>query len=321
MQAALIGLGYWGKNYLRLLLDNKKVNLLMVGDVSNDALSRLEIPSGIIKTNVLEDIYNDTDIDFVIVTTPASTHYSIVKGLLESGKSVLVEKPLTLSSDEAKELIEMAYKSHLTLLVGHTYLYNDAYQFLKKFIGEGNLGKILYVYGERMGLGPIRSDASCIWDLAVHDISMALDIMGRMPSKTSAISSVFINKDMGISDFASIGFSYDSGQTFSFNVSWYSPSKVRTWKIVGEKAMVIFDDMDKEFPISIYEISANPNFVRDDVTGYYSLGKMFKPRIHNREPLKVLLDNFISLFQKSDSYRDELALNVVKLIENLEKGV
>ena len=320
MKAALIGVGYWGKNYLRLLSEDPTLELLYVADVSPDAISKVEVGEGTLKTSNLDDIFNSRDVDFVVVTTPASTHYDIVKHALMSGKSVLVEKPLTLSSKEATELINLAEDSGLILLTGHTYLYNDAYRFLKNYLDSGKLGELLYVYGVRMGLGPIRNDASCLWDLAVHDISMALDLTGKIPEKYSIISSSFINSKKSITDFASVGLLYSSGPTFSFTVSWYSPSKVREWKLVGSKAMVTFNDMNKEYPVTINEISVNSDAERMALEGYYRVGDMSQPRINAREPLKVLIEHFLELIKKGESFRDELAVKVVTLIENLEKG-
>lgn len=320
MKAALIGIGYWGKNYMRLLSQRDDIHLKYVGDASNIALSQIPVPTGTIKTNKIDDILGDTEIDFVVVTTPASAHYEIVKSLLLSGKSVLVEKPLTLSSKEAEELVSLANANGLVLLTGHTFLYNDAFRYVRDFINKGKAGELLYIYGERVGLGPIRTDASCLWDLAVHDISMVIDLMKSVPSSYSLTTSNFINRHKNISDFANFSLKYGKNLVFSFNVSWYFPSKVRRWNIIGSKAMVTFDDTNKDYPVAVKYISVNENDSESEIQGYYKNGDLFEPHIIQKEPLSNLLDEFISIINNKRKFSDKLSLDVVTLLEKMEKG-
>lgn len=320
MKAALIGVGYWGKNYLRLLSEAEGVHLKWVADIAENSLANVTVPSETKKTGDLKDVYYDENVDFAVVTTPASTHYEIVKNLLLSGKSVLVEKPLTLSARHARELVDLSQQLGQVLLTGHTFLYNDAYRYIKQFIRRGEAGTILYVYGERMGLGPIRNDASCLWDLAVHDVSMILDLINRKPDTFSLVTSNFIKSNGHIPDFASFSVKYDDGLIFSFNVSWYSPSKVRRWNIIGSKAMIVFDDVEKEYPITIKYISLNDKKEVIDSSGYYKIGDVVQPHLKLGEPLKNLLDEFIVRVKGGEIFRDEIAVDIVSLLERMDGG-
>lgn len=317
MNGALIGVGYWGVNYLRLLQTIENVKLAYVADISNRALERVKTPNEIKKTEDLNKVIEDPIIDFVVVTTPASTHYSLVSKLIRAGKSVLVEKPLTMSHNEANELIDLAYRERVTLLTGHTYLYNSAYRYIKGLIKSGRFGKIHYVYGERMGLGPIRNDASCLWDLGVHDVSMALDLMGDLPDNKAATTIKFIKKDSDASDFASFYLSYNDNTIFSFNVSWYSPYKVRLWTIVCDKAMITFNDMNSDFPITIVKNSINAYGNANEYSQYYTLGDVIKPKIERSEPLRNLMEVFLNKIEKKDYSPDLGSLQVVKVMEEL----
>ena len=320
MKAALVGIGYWGRNYLRLLSQRDDVELKYVGDTSSVALSKITVPFETIKTNQIDRIYNDKEIDFVVVTTPASTHYDVVKNLLLSGKSVLVEKPLTLNHKEAEELVSLANANGLILLTGHTFLYNDAFKYVKEFVNKGGVGRLLYIYGERMGLGPIRADASCLWDLAVHDVAMVIDLMNSVPSNYSLTTSNFINRHKNISDFANFSLKYMNNLVFSFNVTWYFPSKVRKWNIIGSNAMITFDDTIKDYPVTIKNISVNDSNPESGYEGYYSEGDLFEPHIIQKEPLSNLLEEFILKIKNKEKFQDKLSIDVVTLLEKMENG-
>jgi predicted dehydrogenase len=186
---ALIGLGYWGANYFRVLQQLKEVNLKHACDKETSKLmnyAELTDTSSVNFTDDLTKIAEDKEVKVAIIVTPASSHYEIAKMMLKAGKHVLVEKPLTMNYEQALELCDLSKKMNKVPMVGHIYCFNPAVNYIRNVISSGRLGDLYYGVGLRLGLGPIRNDASCTWDLATHDIAMLSYLLGKMPSYVSA---------------------------------------------------------------------------------------------------------------------------------------
>ena len=326
MNFAIIGLGYWGKNYYRILNSNDNINLSAVVD-SNQNINLDE------KTKHfpdLEDLLNSKiNIDAAIIATPTNTHYEITKKLLNNGIHVLVEKPLSTKADEASELINLADEKNLVLLVDHTFLYNEATNFAIKSIQNGEIGSLLHINFERTNLGPIRSDVSCLWDLTTHDVSILNAITPNEPTQIRASS--FNTSQTEAFDMVNVSLNYENNLFVTMFSSWLHPEKTRKIKIVGDKKMIVFDDLNFNEPIKIYdkkfdqiydkEISQNNN----NSFFSFSIGDVVSPFIQNSEPLQQVVKHFMSSIKNDKTFisnnNNEIALRTVSLLENIEKEI
>ena len=326
MNCAIIGLGYWGKNYYRILNSNKNINLSAVVD-SNQTIA---LDEGIEYFPDLEHLLNsETNIDAAIVATPTNTHYEITKKLLISGINVLVEKPLATKADEASELINLAKEKNLVLLVDHTFLYNEAINFAIKSIQDGEIGSLLHINFERTNLGPIRSDVSCLWDLTSHDVSILNAITPNEPSQIRASS--FNTSQTESFDMVNVSLNYESNLFVTMFSSWLHPEKTRKIKIVGDKKMIVFDDLNLNEPIKIYDKKFDQIYDKDlsenenNSFFSFSIGDVVSPFIKNSEPLQQVVKHFISLIKNDDKFisknNNKVTLRTVTLLENIEKEI
>ena len=326
MNFAIIGLGYWGKNYYRILNSNDNINLSAVVD-SNQNINLDERTKHFPD---LEDLLNSKiNIDAAIIATPTNTHYDITKKLLNNGIHVLVEKPLSTKADEASELINLADEKNLVLLVDHTFLYNEAINFAIKSIQDGEIGSLLHINFERTNLGPIRSDVSCLWDLTTHDVSILNAITPEEPTKIRASS--FNTSQTESFDMVNVSLNYENNLFVTMFSSWLHPEKTRKIKIVGDKKMIVFDDLNFNEPIKIYdkkfdqiydkEISQNNN----NSFFSFSIGDVVSPFIQNSEPLQQVVKHFMSSIKNDKTFisnnNNEIALRTVSLLENIEKEI
>ena len=326
MNFAIIGLGYWGKNYYRILNSNDNINLSAVVDSNQN----INLDEGIQHFPDLEHLLNsEISIDAAIVATPTNTHYEITKKLLNNGINVLVEKPLSTKSNEASELINLADEKNLVLLVDHTFLYNEAINFAIKSIQNGEIGSLLHINFERTNLGPIRSDVSCLWDLTTHDVSILNAITPEEPTQIRASS--FNTSQTESFDMVNVSLNYENNLFVTMFSSWLHPEKTRKIKIVGDKKMIVFDDLNFNEPIKIYdkkfdqiydkEISQNSN----NSFFSFSIGDVVSPFIQNSEPLQQVVKHFMSLIENDKTFisnnNNEIALRTVSLLENIEKEI
>jgi len=291
---ALIGVGYWGPNYTRILSELDDVELLWCCDTNKKALDKMQrlYPRIKITTNIL-DILVDEKVDCVIVVTPAQTHYEIVRAVLNANKNVLVEKPLTLSVSEAKDLVKLSRKKKKILTVDHTFKFNSGIRKLKELIDKGELGKIYYMYGLYNALGPIRKDVSAMWDLSPHFIYTANYLLNAKPISVLARGRDLLIK--GMDDVVFLTFEYDNGVLFNLHSSWLDPLKVRQLVIIGSKKMAVFDDVSTDSKLQIYDksvtVDGDPNFAKLNVI--LRVGDMIVPKLENKEPLREVVLDFI----------------------------
>ena len=326
MNFAIIGLGYWGKNYYRILNSNDKINLSAIVDSNQN----INLDEGIKHFPDLEDLLNsEININAAIIATPTNTHYEITKKLLNNGIHVLVEKPLSTKADEASELINLADEKNLVLLVDHTFLYNEAINFAIKSIQDGEIGSLLHINFERTNLGPIRSDVSCLWDLTTHDVSILNAITPNEPTQIRASS--FNTSQTKAFDMVNVSLNYENNLFVTMFSSWLHPEKTRKIKIVGDKKMIVFDDLNFNEPIKIYdkkfdqiydkEISQNNN----NSFFSFSIGDVVSPFIQNSEPLQQVVKHFMLSIENDETFisnnNNEIALRTVSLLENIEKEI
>ena len=302
---AQIGCGYWGPNLLRNFSAQPNCWVKWVAELSPQRRAYVEENYPKTKTTPnWEDALNDSEVDAVIIATPASTHYELTKTALKLGKHVLVEKPLAMSTQEADELVALAAATGRILMVGHTFLYNSAVRYLKQLLEQGELGQLYYIYSQRLNLGQVRSDVNAWWNLAPHDISILLYLMdGELPISVAAQGMDYIQS--GIEDVVFATLTWANQVTAHVQVSWLDPSKVRKTTLVGSRKMVVYDDVsDDKIRVLDKGVDRVPKSGErmdyDNFNNYqlfHRAGDVWLPRINFQEPLKVESAHFLECIQ------------------------
>lgn len=295
------GCGYWGPNLLRNLLANSGCSVTAVAEPSSDRQAFLasRFPDIEIRKNWL-DLVADPSLDAIVIATPAASHFAIAQAALETGKHVLVEKPLATSTSEVDELIRLADRRGIVLMVGHTFIYSDAVRYLKKMVLEGDLGDIVYLYSQRLNLGQLRSDVNAWWNLAPHDVSIQLFVTGDLGIRTvSATGRAFLQTD--IEDVVMSNLTWRNGTMGLIHVSWLDPHKTRQLTVVGTKKMAVYDDMS-EYKLTVFEkgfdrvprLGERMDFDNPSAMHFRRReGKVVMPYCPVREPLSVEIDHFL----------------------------
>ncbi|HET9981398.1 MAG TPA: Gfo/Idh/MocA family oxidoreductase, partial [Ktedonobacterales bacterium] len=283
----LIGLGYWGPKLARNLESLPQASLEIVADLSPASLKRAKQERPwITTTDKIEDVFT-SNVDAVVIATPVSTHFELARTALLHGKHVLVEKPLTASVAEAEELVALARQQNRILMVGHTFQYSPAIRELRQLIQDGELGNIYCIEIERLNLGLYRSDIDVIWDLAPHDASILLTLLGESPIRTHAHAHGHLHP--AIYDVAHINLDFATGATAHIHVSWLHPDKVRKVTVIGDKRMAIYDDTNPAEMLKIFNKGAD---VGIDPIVSYRYGAISIPHIEWVEPLRLECEDF-----------------------------
>jgi len=297
LRLALIGYGYWGPNYARVLDELAGTELALICDTNGERLERAakRAPRAIM-TQDLGEALERTDIDAVVVSTPASTHFEVTRRALESGRDVLVEKPLALEVSHCEELAELSEKKGRILMVAHTFLYNPGIQKLRECVRSSSFGRMYYLHATRTNLGPIRHDVNSVWDLAPHDVSIFNYVLDEVPTWVSANASRVLENPR--EDVAFITLGYSNNVMANIHVSWADPNKVRRVVAVGSYQRVVFDDLNPLERIRIFEKGVSVGEMDADTYGDFKLlmrdGDIVSPRIENSEPLKNQCADFVS---------------------------
>ena len=321
---AVIGAGYWGPNLVRNLIENPRCSGVTVCDLEAENIRKLlrRYP-GMKVTDNPRAVFASPTIDAVMIATPPKTHYMLAREALEAGKHVFVEKPFTLSSRDAVELIQLAHKRDLALMVGHTFEFSPPVRKIKHIIESGELGKIYYISATRVNLGLHQKDSSVVWDLAPHDLSMLFYWLGEGPTEVMATGKDFVQP--GIPDVAFIFMRFGSGAIAHVQVSWLAPSKLRRTTIVGSSKMLVYDDTQNMEQVKIFDKGVN---YRDpDTFGEYQLsyraGDIVSPKIETIEPLQAEVTEFLeSIIQgRQPSTDGENGLRVVQVLEAVESSL
>lgn len=296
---AQLGCGYWGPNLLR---NFSNANNCHVKYVIEHALDRRQFVSvNYPAVQVLDDMtvpLMDPEVHAVIIATPARTHFPLAKAALQHGKHVFVEKPLAMTVAEVDELDALAQAQKRTLMVGHTFLYNPAVEYLRMLVETGELGQVYYAYAQRMNLGVVRTDINAMWNLAPHDVSILACVLGVNPLRVSASGSAFLQP--GIEDFVFMGLEFPGQVRATIQVSWLDPSKVRRITVVGSKKKVVYDDVAED-KITIYDNGTDLLNDKDKLPFdapppfklAYRAGDILIPKIRFQEPLKKEAAHFI----------------------------
>lgn len=320
LNIAVIGSGYWGPNLIRNVAQSPNATLHTVCDLDEAKLAKMKVQHNPLHITTDTDamLAND-EIDAVIVATPAEAHAEVARKVLEAGKHALVEKPLTLNSAESQMLVDLAAKRNLILMVGHVFLYNPAVITLKDLVDSGELGDVFYVYSTRVNLGKIRTDLNAFWNLAPHDISIINHILGNAPKQVSAHGYVYLQPELGLEDVVFAVLEYEGGIAAHIHTSWLDPNKIRRTTVVGEKKMVVYDDVSAN-RITIYDKGA----AWVDSTSHYGIhrlqtytGDIHIPKLPAQEPLRAEIEHFLDCVRTGQKPLSDGVdgLNVVKVLE------
>lgn len=316
LRFAVIGLGYWGPKIVRNLEALPRAQVVMVADLDAYRLASFAASRPWIKTTTrVEDIFQ-SDVDGVIIATPVRTHYQLAKRALLHGKHVLVEKPLTSSVVEAEELVTLARQQQRILMVGHTFEYSPAVNELRKLLHNGDLGEIYSIKAERLNLGLFRSDVNVIWDLAPHDISILLYMLGKTPEQIRVQAHAHLQPQ--IHDIAHLDLEFAGGMTSHIHVSWLHPYKVRCVTVIGSAKMAVYDDTNPAEMLKIYNRGAD---IHADPTVTYRYGAITIPHIDWIEPLHLECADFAHCIRTGEQPRAHggVGLEVVRVLETAEK--
>ncbi len=314
-----IGLGPWGTNLARNF--NELARLKWICDVDGKAHARVgsRFPSTTY-TDQFDDLLDDDEVEGIIVATPVPTHAELAKRALLAGKHVFVEKPMALANDDAAELVTLAEARALTLMPGHLLLYHPGVVRLKELVDSGELGDVLYVYGNRQNLGTIRKDENALWSLGVHDLSVILHLLGEEPIELWSRGESFL-KD-GVEDVVFCYLRFPSGKVAHMHLSWLDPHKMRRMTVVGSQKLAVFDDMELDRKLTIYDKAAEQS------AGTYGewrtrTGDISSPFVPNDEPLRIECTRFLDLVRGDGDRiapaRDGLA--VVRALEQLQASL
>jgi len=324
LRVGIIGLGYWGPNLVRNFYKIPEVEVAAVADLSKERLEKIaqDYPSIKILTKKPSDIFKSKDIDAVVVATPVHTHFKLALGALAAGKHVLVEKPMTRTVSEAERLIETASKKNLILMVDHTFVYSPPVKKIKELIEKGSLGRLHYIDSTRINLGLFQSDINVIWDLAPHDFSIINYLVGRKPQSLAAYG---IKHPVDTKEaVAYLTIKYPNNILAHVNVSWFSPVKLRTMLIGGNKRMVVYDHIHPSEKIKIYDHGVKiSNNKADPFNPVYRAGDISIPKIESGEALAEVCRHFVeSIFNKKIPLTSGVeGLGVVKLLEASDRSL
>lgn len=319
----IVGCGYWGKNLVR---NFHRIGALAAAcDSSKDILGKLKASyPDVAVYDDFDAMLKDKSVEGVVVATPASSHYGLIKQCIENGKHVLVEKPFTTSYKEAVELTELAEKKKLVLMVGFTFIYNPAVRKVKEIIDSGELGEIYYVYSRRLNLGIIRKDVNVWWNLAPHDVSIILYWLNKKAVSLSGSGHSFIQK--GIDDVVFGNIKFESGAGAQIHVSWLDPNKTREMVVIGSKKMVIYNDVSPDMKVTIYDKGID-KFEDFQTFGQFQLihraGDVNIPKIDFKEPLELEAKHFVECVKsgKEPLTSARWSLPSVRILEGVQESI
>jgi predicted dehydrogenase len=316
---AVVGCGYWGPNLIRNFSALPQCLVRYVCDKDGKRLAHMkQLYPQVEATADFGKIVGDGDVDAVVVATPVHLHYELAKKSLEAGKHVFVEKPMTQTSEQGNDLVQLAAKKKLTLMVGHTFIYSAPVRRIREIVQSGDIGEIQYISSRRLNLGLFQKDINVAWDLAPHDISIILHLLGTPPISVNCQGKAHINKD--IEDVTNMSLNFDNGGFATIHSSWLDPNKVREMVIVGSKRMIVYDDNQPLEKIKIYDkrVETPPHYDTFAEFQYsYHYGDMYAPYIKQVEPLKVECQHFLDSIL-SGKMPDTSGLDGLRVIQILE---
>jgi len=317
IRVGLVGYGYWGPNLARNFNAHPNFELKRIADTSKKRCDQAAAMYPYVDVVSTPDIVEDPDLDAIVVATPVFTHFDLSKRALESGKHVWVEKPMTSTSAEAEQLVELATAQNLTLMVDHTFLFTGVVQKMKEIVDSGTLGRLFYYDSVRINLGIFQHDVNVIWDLAPHDLSIMDYLLGPTARAVSAQGRGHFNT--GLEDVAYLSVMYDDNLIAHFHVNWLSPVKVRRTTIGGSRQMLLWDDMNQEEILKVYdkgmEVQTQEGMYR--VLATPRSGDMHAPVVPSVEALQTEVNYFAECIERNERPHNDghAGLRIVKMLE------
>jgi predicted dehydrogenase len=325
INVGVVGCGYWGPNLIRNFRALGDCRMKMMCDVSEQRLKHLRnlYPEVEGETNY-EHMLNGADLDAIVIATSVKYHFPMAKASLLAGKHTLIEKPLASSTAECEELIEIAERNGLILMVGHTFLYSPAVRRIKEIVDAGDIGEILYICTRRLNLGLYQKDINVAWDLAPHDISVILHILQDQPLSVNCRGSAHVTP--GIEDVTAMSLQFSKGRSAIVQSSWLDPRKIREMTIVGSKRMIVYDDVVSQEKIKIFDarVERPPHYDTFAEFHYaYHYGDIYAPYIRQDEPLKTECQHFLDSIRNSTTplTSGRKGLEVVRILEASSKSL
>jgi predicted dehydrogenase len=324
VKVGVVGYGYWGPNIVRNLMEIEGVEVACCADQKPDR--RMAIKRRYPSMRVVEDaqeILNDASINALVVATPVRTHFPLAKAALEGGKHVLVEKPMTRTVAEAEELVALAAKKNLVLMVDHTFIYTGAVRKMKEIIDVGELGDLYYFDSVRVNLGLFQQDVDVLWDLAPHDLSILSHLIKERPKYVAAVGSDHTGS--GLADMAYLSVHFENSLMAHFHVNWLSPVKVRQILIGGSRRMLVYNDMEPSEKVRVYDrgvrLTSEEGIYKTLID--YRTGDMWSPKLELREALSVGFEHFVDCvrFNRVPQSDGQAGLAVVRLLEAASKSL
>lgn len=324
LKVSIVGLGYWGPNLLRNFNANSQCEVVYAVDMKKELINKFQPQYPNVK--FVEDysvVLEDDNIDAVVIATPVWTHYDLAKKALLKNKNVLVEKPMTSTSEESKELVEIAKERGLSLMVDHTFLYTGAVQKIKDLIDNKEIGEITYFDSTRINLGLFQADCNVLWDLAPHDLSILFHLVGDKPVSVQATG--LKHENTGFEHVAYLTINFESNKIAHFNCSWSSPVKIRSILIGGDKKMLHYNDMEPTEKIKVYDhgYQVRTNEERNKIIADYRIGDIVVPKVAMKEALAGVAEDFLnSISNKTKPVSDmDLGFDVVRVLEAADESL
>ncbi|MBU0728535.1 MAG: Gfo/Idh/MocA family oxidoreductase [Proteobacteria bacterium] len=317
---AIVGCGYWGPNIIRNFNSLKDCKVKTICDLSEERLAHMKtLYPAAETTKDYEQLINDPEIHAIAIATPVHAHFKLAEKSLNAGKHTLIEKPMAASVAECVKLKALAEKKKLTLMVGHTFLYSQPVRRIKEIISGGDLGKTLYyISARRLNLGLFQKDINVAWDLAPHDISIILYVMDAVPVSVNCQGNANVNE--GIEDITNMTINFDNNRFATIKSSWLDPNKIREMTFVGSKRMLVYNDLEPNEKVKIYDkrVEKPPHYdTFGDFQHSYHYGDMYSPYIKQDEPLKIECQHFLDCIKSGDMPLTGAAesLRVVQILE------
>jgi len=326
LKIGVIGCGYWGPKLARNFHELPESELAWGCDLCQERLDHIKRLYPQVRTTREYREVLASDADAVVIATPVSTHHFLVLEALRAGKHVLVEKPIAANVQEAEEILVEGERQDRVVMVGHTFEYNPAVEMMKAIVSSGELGEIYYINGTRVNLGLFQPDINVVWDLAPHDVSILLFVLGMDPERVSARGGVYVQRNKGIHDVAYLTFYFPNGVLADVRVSWLDPCKIRRYTVVGSEKMLVYDDIEPEHKIVVYDKGVEVPPYSDTEEEFhlsYRYGEAVPYPVKWAEPLKEESQHFLDCIREGKEPRSSgrVGLKVVKVLEAAQRSL
>lgn len=319
IRAGVVGCGYWGPNLIRNLRQSPDCQLKVICDASEQRLRHMQrLHPDVATTNKFEDLLKDPELEAVVIATPVRFHFEMAKACLYAGKHVFIEKPMARTVAEGEELVALAERQGLVIMVGHTFLFSPAVRRMKEIIDSGDIGELQYISARRLNLGLFQKDINVAWDLAPHDISIILHLLEEQPLSVSCQGNSHVTR--GIEDVTMMYLNFRKNRCAFIQNSWLDPKKVRQMTIVGSRRMIVYDDIEPLEKLKVYDsrVEVPPHYdTFADFTYSYHYGDAYVPYIKQDEPLKLECQHFLECIREGTTpiTGGRQGLEVVRILE------